>query len=161
MEYSRKRADAVLLYSSSMPIIFAPFILGAALLVSPLILDRANRNKIYTQEFLNRFTTRVMGRALGVILMMLCLAAGASLSRHSYPGLTARFVAAFCALFGFVWVSGLVFGILSKVSRKFREWEDSRSTDKIAPRQNQLEVAIGVVVFLSFACWAALPLVTR
>ena len=144
-----------------MPFIFALFILGTALLVSPLILYRANRNKIYTQEFLNRFTARVAGRALGVILMMLCLAAGAPLSRHSDPGLSARFLAAFCVLVGFFWVSGLAFGILSKVNRRFGEWEASRATDKITGRQNQLEIAIGVVVFLSFACWAALPLVAR
>ena len=144
-----------------MPIIFALFILGVALLVSPLILYRAKGKTIYTQEFLNRFMTRVMCRAFGVILMMICLAAGVSLSRHSTPELRARVFAALYVLFGFVWVSGLVSGIVSKASRRFREWAASRSTDRITGRQNQLEIAIGVVVVLSFAGWAALPLVTR
>ncbi len=142
-------------------VLAAFFILGAVMLLFPLAIYRMPGGAIYTQEFVNRFTTRVMSRALGVLFMMLCLGAWSSAGRSAYPGLPGRFFTALTIAFGFVWVSALVLGLATWLSPRAKAWAESLSTDRISRRQDRLELGIAASVFLCFTIWAALPMVTQ
>jgi hypothetical protein len=135
------------------------FIAGALMLFFPLKIYRMLGGAIYTPEYLNRFTTRVAARALGVLLMLFCIVVCSSSFRDQYPELPARFNAALGILFGFVWVSGAVLGLVTWISPKAKAWTERFSTDKITIRQHRIEIVIGVAALLSSAAWAALALI--
>lgn len=135
------------------------FALGALMLASPLIFYRRFCGNIYREEFLNKFTTRVMGRALGVLFMMFCLGASSSFLGKEHPGVSDRLFTALGILFALVWVSGLLLGIVMWISPRAKTWAESHATDRITGQENRIEIGIGVAVVLAAAIWAALALI--
>jgi hypothetical protein len=143
-----------------LPLMLAAFfVLGAIMLASPLTFYRRFYANVYKEEFLNRFTTRVMGRALGVLFMMFCLGASASFLRKEHPGVSDRLFTALGVLFALVWVSGLLLGIVTWISPVAKTWTESHATDRITGHENRIEIAVGVAVVLAAAIWAVLALI--
>ena len=128
------------------------FAAGATMLASPLILYR--RFNVRKKEFQNRFTTRVMGRALGVFFMMVCLGASSSYLEKVRPGVSDRLLLALAAVFGLIWVAGLLLGIAAWITPRGKAWAESHATDQITRRVDSIEIGIGVAVVLAAAMWA-------
>jgi hypothetical protein len=135
------------------------FIVGAVMLFFPLKAYRLSGGSIYTQEFLNRFTTRVGTRATGVLFMLFVIATCPAVFRSRHSELEARLFAAWMVLFGLVWVSGVVLGFVTWISPKAKAWASSYSTDKVTNRQHRIEIVIGLAAMLSSVAWAALALI--
>jgi hypothetical protein len=135
------------------------FIAGAVMLFAPQVVYRMPGGSIYTQEYLNKFATRVMTRAMGVLFMVLCIEACSSGFQKDYPEWPERSFLSFGILFGFIWVSGFVLGLVTWISPKAKAWTERFSTDKITIRQHRIEIGIGVAALLLSAGWAAVPLI--
>lgn len=58
------------------------FVAGAVMLFFPLMIYRTG-GSVYTEEFLNKFGTRVTTRALGVLFMLFCTAILAPILTHT------------------------------------------------------------------------------
>jgi len=144
---------------TALPLVLAVvFALGAVMLASPLVFYRRFYGNIYKEEFLNRFTTRVMGRALGVLFMMFCLGASSSFLRKEHPGVSHRIFIAFGILFALVWISGLLLGVATWISPRAKTWAECHATGRITGRENGVEIGAGVAVVLAAAIWGALAL---
>jgi hypothetical protein len=133
------------------------FVAGSVMLFCPLMIYRTSES-VYTREFLNKFATRVTTRALGVLFMLFCIAVLVfMLSR--YRELSKGLFAALLVLFGFVWLSGLLLGIVTWASPKAKSWTEGLSTDKITSRQHRVEILIGISALVLSVLAAALPLI--
>ena len=130
--------------------------LGVWLLVLPLAVYEI-RGRIYTEEFLQGFSTRIAGRAFGAVLMLF------SISGLSWylddPKLSRRFFEALTIVFIVVWVSGRLFELVTRFHMGARIWTRAHSTDMITPRENRVEIAVCVGVVLLATGWAVLPVV--
>ena len=135
------------------------FIAGAVMLFAPQVVYRMPGGSIYTQEYLNKFATRVMTRAMGVFFMVFCIAACSSCFQKDYPEWPEWSSLSLGILFGFIWVSGFVLGLVTWISPKAKAWTERFSTDRITIRQHRIEIGIGVAALLLSAGWAAVPLI--
>jgi hypothetical protein len=134
------------------------FIAGGVMLFFPLMIYRTGGSSVYTEEFLNKFGTRVTTRALGVLFMLFCITIVARMLSHS-PKLSKGLFAAMYVLFGFVWLSGLLMGIMTWVSPKAKSWTERLSTDRITSHQHRVEIVIGIAALVVSVVLAAFPLI--
>ena len=98
-------------------------------------------SRVYTAEYLNRFSTRFVSRFGAVFLMliaMLSLASGAA-----RKGFHDRVYAVLLVVFAGVWVSGLAIGIGERFSPRVKEWSRGLATARITARRNRAEIGLG------------------